>query len=77
MDHSIMELFREDPTALGCHLIFVQELMRSLSENVQTVVRIKDQARGELVMEEGRLTHQEFRLDYFPEGYDKERISRR
>lgn len=77
MDHVIMEFFAGDPTDLGCSLIFVQDIMRSLSENVQTVVRIKDQARGELVMEEGDLKETSFSLDHFPEGYDKDCISRR
>lgn len=76
-DHVIMEFFAGDPTALGCSLIFVQDVMRSLPENVKTVIRLKDQATGELVMEEGELKNHEFVLDHFPEGYDKERISRR
>lgn len=77
MDHVIMEFFNEDPTALGCSLIFVQDIMRSLSENVKTVVRLKDQTTGELVMEEGILKEISFSLDHFPESYDKENISRR
>lgn len=77
MDHVIMEFFSEDPTALGCSLIFVQDVMRSLSENVQTVIRLKDQTTGELVMEEGVLKEQNFTLDHFPEAYDKEQLARR
>ncbi|MEY8700185.1 type VII secretion protein EssC [Streptococcus ferus] len=77
MDHVIMEFFSEDPTALGCSLIFVQDVMRSLSENVQTVIRLKDQTTGELVMEEGILKEQNFTLDHFPEAYDKEQLARR
>ena len=72
-----MEYFSGDPSPLGCHLIFVQEVMRALSENVQTVVRIKDQDTGELVMDQGELKEQLLTLDHFPEGYDKERLSRR
>ncbi|EHJ53372.1 DNA translocase FtsK [Streptococcus macacae NCTC 11558] len=60
MDHVIMEYFAKDPTSLGCSLIFVQDIMRSLSENVQTVVRVKDQLTGELVMGEGVISYRTF-----------------
>ncbi|XTA91429.1 type VII secretion protein EssC [Streptococcus sanguinis] len=63
-------------TDLGCSLIFVQDVMSSLSENIKTVVNIKDRNTGQLVMEEGILREIDFRLDHFPEGYDKERIAR-
>ncbi|MGT2930054.1 type VII secretion protein EssC [Streptococcus dentasini] len=76
-DHVIMEFFAGDPTDLGCSLIFVQDIMRSLSENVQTVIRLKDQTTGELIMEEGELKNHEFALDHFPKDYDKEQITRR
>ncbi|MGT2912969.1 FtsK/SpoIIIE family protein, putative secretion system component EssC/YukA [Streptococcus criceti] len=76
-DHVIMEFFAGDPTDLGCSLVFVKDVMRSLSENVKTVIKLKDQATGELVMEKGELKNHEFALDHFPKGYDKERISRR
>ncbi|WP_427178432.1 type VII secretion protein EssC [Streptococcus sanguinis] len=76
LDHIIMEFFTEDPTDLGCSLIFVQDVMSSLSENIKTVVNIKDRNTGQLVMEEGILREIDFRLDHFPEGYDKERIAR-
>ena len=39
-------------TDLGCSLIFVQDVMSSLSENIKTVVNIKDRNTGHLVMEE-------------------------
>ena len=50
--------------------------MSSLSENIKTVVNIKDRNTGQLVMEEGILREIDFRLDHFPEGYDKEQIAR-
>ena len=50
--------------------------MSSLSENIKTVVNIKDRNTGQLVMEEGILREIDFRLDHFPEDYDKERIAR-
>lgn len=77
LDHVIMEFFTEDPTALGCSIIFVQDVMSSLSENIKTIINIKDRNTGQLVMEEGELREHDFALDHFPEGYDKERIARR
>ena len=50
--------------------------MSSLSENIQTVINIKDRNTGQLVMEEGVLKETDFRLDHFPADYDKERIAR-
>ena len=66
----------EDPTELGCSLVFVEDVMSSLSENIQTVINIKDRNTGQLVMEEGVLKETDFRLDHFPADYDKERIAR-
>nr|WP_183121190.1 type VII secretion protein EssC [Streptococcus iniae] len=77
LDHVIMEFFTEDPTYLGCSLIFVQDVMSSLSENIKTIINIKDRNIGQLVMEEGELKETDFELDHFPENYDKEKISRR
>ena len=76
LDHIIMEFFTEDPTELGCSLIFVEDVMSSLSENIQTVINIKDRNTGQLVMEEGVLKETDFHLDHFPADYDKERIAR-
>ena len=76
MDHVIMEFFNENPTELGCSLVFVEDVMSSLSENIQTVVTLKDRQTGQLVMEEGVLREIDFCLDHFPEGYDKEELSR-
>lgn len=76
MDHVIMEFFNENPTELGCSLVFVEDVMSSLSENIQTVVTLKDRQTGQLVMEEGVLREIDFSLDHFPEGYDKEELSR-
>ena len=76
MDHVIMEFFNENPTELGCSLVFVEDVMSSLSENIHTVVTLKDRQTGQLVMEEGVLREIDFSLDHFPEGYDKEELSR-
>ncbi len=32
LDHVIMEFFREDPTELGCSIIYVADVLSSLSE---------------------------------------------
>ena len=77
LDHVIMEFFTEDPTRLGCSLVFVQDVMSSLSENVKTIINIRDRNVGQLVMEEGTLKERDFSLDHFPQDYDKERIARR
>ncbi|MCD0066127.1 type VII secretion protein EssC, partial [Streptococcus agalactiae] len=77
LDHVIMEFFTEDPTELGCSLIFVQDVMSSLSENIKTINNIKDRNTGQLVIEEGELKETDFELDHFLEDYDKENISRR
>ena len=75
-DHVIMEFFREDPTELGCSIIYVADVLSSLSENIQTVISIKDRNQGQLLLQEGVLRELDFQLDHFPEGYDKEAISR-
>ena len=77
LDHVIMEFFTEDPTALGCSIIFVEDVLSSLSENIKTIINVKDRNHGQLVMEEGELREVDFALDHFPADYDKEAIARR
>ena len=76
LDHVIMEFFREDPTELGCSIIYVADVLSSLSENIQTVISIKDRNQGQLLLQEGVLRELDFQLDHFPEASDKEAISR-
>lgn len=76
LDHVIMEFFNEDPSELGCSLIFVKDVMSSLSENIRTVIDIKDRTTGELVMEQGELKNSLFTLDHYPDGFDKEELPR-
>ena len=64
----------EDPTELGCSIIYVADVLSSLSENIQTVISIKDRNQGQLLLQEGILRELDFQLDHFPEGYDKEAI---
>lgn len=77
LDHVIMDFFSEDPSRLGCSLVFVEDVMSSLSENVQTVIEIKDSKKGQLLLEEGQLKQIDFELDHFPPSYDKEVLARR
>lgn len=76
LDHVIMELFNEDPTELGVSLIFVQDVMQSLPEHVKTVIDIRDAKQGNIILEQGELVNRKFKLDHFPEGFQKEEITR-
>lgn len=76
LDHTIMELFNEDPTELGVSLIFVQDVMQSLPEHVKTVIDIRDSKQGNIILEQGELVNRKFKLDRFPEGFQKEEITR-
>lgn len=76
LDHVIMEFFNEDPSELGCSILFVEDVMSSLSDNVQTVIDIRDRQTGVLVMEQGELRNTPFKLDHFPQAFDKEQIPR-
>jgi S-DNA-T family DNA segregation ATPase FtsK/SpoIIIE len=76
LDHVIMEFFNEDPSALGCSVIFVEDVMSSLSDNIKTVVDIRDRNTGVLVLEQGELKNTPFDLDHFPAAFDKEQLPR-
>lgn len=76
LDHIVMEFFNEDPRDLGVSLVFVQDVMQSLPEHVQTVVDIRDATNGTIVLEQGELVNRKFTLDHFPEQFNKEDISR-
>ncbi|RDW16461.1 type VII secretion protein EssC [Oceanobacillus arenosus] len=76
LDHTIMEFFNEDPSEMGVSLIFVQDVMHALPEHVKTVIDIRDSNDGKIILEEGELVNKEFTPDHFPEGFNKEVISR-
>jgi len=76
LDHVVMEFFNEDPSALGCSVIFVEDVMSSLSDNIKTVVDIRDRNTGVLVLEQGELKNTHFTLDHFPAEFDKEQLPR-
>lgn len=76
LDHTIMEFFNEDPSVLGVSLIFMQDVMQSLPEHVETVIDIRDAKSGNVLLEEGELVNQAFIPDHFPSMFNKEDISR-
>lgn len=76
LDHVIMEFFNEDPSELGCSVIFVEDVMSSLSDNIKTVIDIRDRNTGVLLLEEGQLKDTHFQLDHFPKVFDKEQLPR-
>ncbi|QTN00543.1 type VII secretion protein EssC [Sediminibacillus dalangtanensis] len=76
LDHTIMEFFNEDPSDLGVSLVFVQDVMHALPEHVKTVIDIRDANNGTIVLEEGELVNKHFSPDHFPQGFDKEEVSR-
>lgn len=77
MDHVIMEFFNENPINLGFSLIYVEDVISSLSENVKTVVEVLSSSTARLTLEDGELKDQIINLDHFPNDFDKEYISRR
>ncbi|MBM7541133.1 type VII secretion protein EssC [Amphibacillus cookii] len=76
IDHIIMEFFNEDPQELGVSLVFVQDVMQSLPEHVNTVIDIRDFKSGNIILENGELVNKTFKPDHFPEVFDKEEVSR-
>ncbi|MGC4376903.1 type VII secretion protein EssC [Fictibacillus sp. Mic-4] len=76
LDHTVMEYFNDDPSELGVSLVFVQDVMQSLPEHVKTVIDIRDVKNGNIILEEGELVNRKFTLDHFPEGFNKEDVSR-
>ncbi|MGJ7913489.1 type VII secretion protein EssC [Neobacillus sp. LXY-1] len=76
LDHSVMEYFNEDPSELGVSLVFVQDVMQSLPEQVKTVVDIRDAQTGNILLEEGELVNRRFIPDHLREDFNKEDIAR-
>lgn len=76
LDHTIMEFFNEDISELGVSLVFVQDVLHSLPEHVETVIDIRDTKSGNVLLEEGELLNQAFVPDHFPQNFQKEDVSR-
>lgn len=65
LDHPIMEYFSKDLTALGVSLVFVEDVLQSLPEQVQTVIDIGTREHGRVIIREGKLLNQDFVPDHF------------
>lgn len=76
LDHPVMEYFNEDPSELGVSLVFVQDVIQSLPEQVKTIIDIRDTRTGNIILEEGELVNRCFTPDHVPNGFVKEDISR-
>lgn len=76
IDHVILEYVNQDLSEYGISLIFVEDVIESLPEHVETIIDIKSRTEGELVMKEEELTQ----IKFTPENadkIDKEYIARR
>ena len=50
IDHVILEYVNQDLTDYGISLIFVEDVIESLPEHVETIIDVKSRTEGELVM---------------------------
>ncbi|WP_436884695.1 type VII secretion protein EssC [Staphylococcus gallinarum] len=76
IDHVILEYVNQDLSEYGISLIFVEDVIESLPEHVETIIDIKSRTEGELVMKEAEL----MQLKFTPEDsgdIDKAYIARR
>ncbi len=76
IDHVILEYVNQDLSEYSISLIFVEDVIESLPEHVETIIDIKSRTEGELVMKEEKLTQLKFNLEN-AEKIDKEYIARR
>ncbi len=76
LDHTIMEFLNEDCTDLGVSLVFVQDVLESLPEHVQTIIDICDRNSGNVLLEESELVNQAFAPDQYSASFNKENIAR-
>ena len=66
----------QDLSDYGISLIFVEDVIESLPEHVETIIDIKSHTEGELIMKEKELVKTPF-VPESMEGIDKEYIARR
>ncbi|EFU84239.1 type VII secretion protein EssC [Staphylococcus lugdunensis M23590] len=76
IDHVILEYVNQDLSDYGISLIFVEDVIESLPEHVETIIDIKSHTEGELIMKEKELVKTPF-VPESMEGIDKEYIARR
>ncbi|MEY8462318.1 type VII secretion protein EssC [Streptococcus merionis] len=60
LDHNIMEYINEDLSHLGIHSIFVEEVIESLPEHVQTVVDYRGDKKATLLLQNGTYVNKAF-----------------
>ncbi|WP_300785626.1 type VII secretion protein EssC [Streptococcus sp. 19428wC2_LYSM12] len=60
LDHNIREYINEDLSHLGIHSIFVEEVIKSLPEHVQTVVDYQGDKKAILLLQNGRYVNKSF-----------------
>ncbi|PTG42420.1 type VII secretion protein EssC [Staphylococcus cohnii] len=76
IDHVILEYVNQDLSEYGISLIFVEDVIESLPEHVETIIDIKSRTEGELVMKEAELMQLQFTPEA-PGDIDKAYIARR
>lgn len=76
IDHVILEYVNQDLTDYGISLIFVEDVIESLPEHVETIIDVKSRTEGELVMKNEELVQLKFTPENI-DGVDKEYIARR
>ncbi|PHK48482.1 type VII secretion protein EssC [Staphylococcus edaphicus] len=76
IDHVILEYVNQDLSEYGISLIFVEDVIESLPEHVETIIDIKSRTEGMLVMKEEELTQLKFTPEDIGE-LDKEYVARR
>ncbi|MGT2772531.1 type VII secretion protein EssC [Streptococcus marimammalium] len=60
LDHNIMEYINEDLSHLGIHYVFVEEVIESLPEHVQTVVDYRGDKKATLILQKETYLNKEF-----------------
>ena len=63
IDHAIMEILSEDPIQLGVTLIHVKDVVENLSEYTKTVIDIRNEDQGVIVLENQELKNKRFYLE--------------
>lgn len=76
LDHVILEYINQDLTEYGISLIFVEDVIESLPEHVETIIDIRSKTEGILVLKNGELQNIPFTIDV-EEDVNKELIARR
>lgn len=74
--HLILEYVNQDLSEYGISLIFVEDVIESLPEHVDTIIDIKSRTEGELITKEKELVQLKFTPENI-DNVDKEYIARR